>query len=39
VVDVGVSVAGRTFLETDVAPDEWELHAVDWPEWEPPESL
>ena len=39
VVDVGVSVKGRTFLETDVAPDEWEEHAVDWPEWEPPEHL
>ena len=39
VVDVGVSVKGRTFLETDVQPDEWEEHAVDWPEWEPPEQL
>ena len=39
VVDVGVSVTGRTFLETEVDPDTWEEHAVDWPEWEPPEHL
>lgn len=37
VVQVGVSVRGRTMSETDVAPDTWEEHAVDWPEWEPPE--
>lgn len=39
VVDVGVSARGRTFAEQDVAPGEWEDHAVDWPEWEPPERL
>jgi len=39
VVDVGVSVKGRTYLETEVDPEHWEEHAVDWPEWEPPESL
>ena len=39
VIDVGVSVAGRTFAEDEVAPDEWEEHAVDWPEYEPPDRL
>ena len=39
VVDVGVSARGRTFAEQDIAPGEWEDHAVDWPEWEPPEQL
>jgi uncharacterized protein len=39
VVDVGVSVKGRTFGEEDVQPGEWEEHAVDWPEWEPPEGI
>ena len=39
VVDVGVSVKGRTFLETEVDPENWEEHAVDWPEFEPPEHL
>ncbi|WP_328517703.1 YcgN family cysteine cluster protein [Devosia algicola] len=39
VVDVGVSVKGRTFSELDIAPGDWENHAVDWPEWEPPEEL
>ena len=39
VVDVGVSVKGRTVLETEVDPENWEAHAVDWPEWEPPEHL
>jgi uncharacterized protein len=39
VVTVGVSVKGRTFSERDVKPGEWEDHAVDWPEWEPPEVL
>ena len=39
IVTVGVSVRGRTVNEQDVAPDEWEEHAVDWPEWEPPETL
>ena len=39
VIDVGVSARGRTFAELDIAPDKWEEHAVDWPEWEPPEQL
>jgi len=39
VIDVGVSVAGRTVNETEVEPDAWEDHIVDWPEWEPPETL
>lgn len=39
VEDVGVSVRGRTFGEEEVAADDWEYHAVDWPEWEPPENL
>lgn len=39
VVDVGVSARGRTFAEKDIAPGEWEDHAVDWPEWDPPERL
>src|SRR5487761_2177224 len=39
VVAVGVSVRGRTVSETDVGPDEWESHAVDWPEWEPPDEI
>lgn len=37
VEDVGVSVRGRTMSELDVEAGEWEEHAVDWPEWEPPE--
>jgi uncharacterized cysteine cluster protein YcgN (CxxCxxCC family) len=39
IVDVGVSVRGRTVSEVTVAPGEWEEHAVDWPEWEPPEEI
>jgi uncharacterized cysteine cluster protein YcgN (CxxCxxCC family) len=39
VVAAGVSVTGRTFNETAVLPDDWESHAVDWPEWEPPDEL
>ncbi len=39
VAAVGVSVRGRIFSEDDVPPDEWEEHAVDWTEWEPPDSL
>lgn len=39
VVDVGVSVKGRTFAENEVDPERWEEHAVDWPEYEPPEHL
>lgn len=39
IVDVGVSVRGRTVNERDVKADEWEDHVVDWPEWEPPEAL
>ena len=35
VVQVGVSVRGRTVDEDDVAPHEWESHAVDWPDWDP----
>jgi len=38
-VDVGVSARGRTFAEQDIDPDDWADHAVDWPEWEPPERL
>ena len=37
VVQVGVSVRGRTVNEEDVDPDDWERHAVDWPGWEPPD--
>jgi Uncharacterized conserved protein len=37
VEDVGVSVRGRTVSELEVEAGEWEEHAVDWPEWEPPE--
>jgi len=39
VVAVGVSVRGRTVSENDVKPGEWEDHAVDWPEWEPPDEI
>ena len=39
VVQVGVSVRNRTMSEDDVPPNTWEEHAVDWPEWEPPEEL
>ncbi|MBK8085947.1 MAG: YcgN family cysteine cluster protein [Devosia sp.] len=39
VVDVGVSVRGRTVSELDVKPGEWEDHVADWPNWEPPESI
>jgi hypothetical protein len=39
VVAAGVSARGRTFDEHEVRPDEWENHAVDWPEWEPPDTL
>ena len=35
IVQVGVSVRGRTFDETKVAPGEWESHTVDWPDWDP----
>lgn len=35
VVQVGVSVRGRTIDEVDVEPGTWEDHAVDWPDWEP----
>ena len=37
--DVGVSVRGRTVSETEVKPGDWENHAVDWPEYEPPEEI
>ncbi len=39
VVAAGVSIRGRTVSESDVAPDEWEQHAVDWPEWDPPDEI
>lgn len=38
VVMAGVSIRNRTVSEEEVDADEWEDHAVDWPEWEPPES-
>lgn len=39
VVMAGVSVRGRTVSEDEVKPGEWEDHAVDWPEWEPPDEI
>lgn len=39
VVQVGVSVRGRTVSELEVKPGEWEEHVADWPNWEPPESI
>jgi hypothetical protein len=39
VVAAGVSVRGRTVSEREVKPGEWEEHAVDWPEWEPPDEI
>ncbi|HEV7718049.1 MAG TPA: YcgN family cysteine cluster protein [Arsenicitalea sp.] len=39
VVAAGVSVRGRTFDEVTIKDGEWEEHAVDWPEWEPPEGI
>lgn len=39
IIDVGISVRGRTVSESEVKPGDWEEHAVDWPEWEPPEAL
>ena len=39
VVDAGVSVRDRTFAEEEVPPDQWEEHAVDWPNYEPPDAL
>ena len=35
VVQVGVSVRGRTVDENSVQSGEWESHCVDWPNWEP----
>jgi uncharacterized cysteine cluster protein YcgN (CxxCxxCC family) len=35
IVEVGISIRGRTVNENDVQPGEWESHAVDWPDWEP----
>jgi len=32
-------VRGRTVSELSVQPGEWEDHAVDWPEYEPPEEI
>ena len=39
VVAAGVSVRGRTVSETEVKPEDWEKHAVDWPEWQPPDAI
>jgi uncharacterized cysteine cluster protein YcgN (CxxCxxCC family) len=39
VVLAGVSVRDRTVSEADVPPNTWEDHAVDWPEYEPPDHL
>jgi hypothetical protein len=39
VVAAGVSVRGRTVNETAVKAADWENHAVDWPEWEPPDEI
>ena len=39
VVSVGVSARGRTVDERKVPADEWEQHAVDWPEYDPPDEL
>jgi uncharacterized cysteine cluster protein YcgN (CxxCxxCC family) len=39
VAAVGVSARGRTFSENDIKPGEWENHAVDWPEYEPPDEI
>jgi uncharacterized cysteine cluster protein YcgN (CxxCxxCC family) len=39
VVAAGVSVRGRTVSENQVEPGDWEKHAVDWPEWEPPDEI
>lgn len=39
VAAVGVSVSGRTVSENDVKAGEWEDHAVDWPEYEPPDEI
>jgi hypothetical protein len=38
VVDVGVSVKGRTINEDDVT-DDWETHIADWPNFVPPEKV
>lgn len=35
VVQVGVSVRGRTVAEQDVDPADWENRAADWPDWDP----
>lgn len=35
VVRAGISVRGRTVAESEVAVNEWESHAVDWPDFEP----
>jgi uncharacterized cysteine cluster protein YcgN (CxxCxxCC family) len=39
VVAAGVSVRGRSVPEDSVDPGDWEDHAVDWPDWEPPDEL
>jgi len=35
VVTVGISIRGRTCNENTIAPDDWENHIVDWPNWDP----
>lgn len=35
IVDVGISVKGRTVDEKSVPEGEWETHIADWPDWEP----
>jgi len=37
VVRAGISVRSRTVAENEVAPGEWESHAVDWPDSVPGE--
>jgi uncharacterized protein len=35
VVDVGISICGRTVAEADVPEGEWENHIATWPDWDP----
>jgi uncharacterized protein len=35
VVTAGISIKGRAVSEKEVHPDQWEDHAVDWPEIDP----
>jgi len=39
VVAAGISISGRSVSETGVGADEYEDHAVDWPEIDPDEHL